>query len=52
MDLFKRLNEMLADRAIQHVREGNIEKANEYIRQMRDMLNSAIDHIDNLEKQL
>ena len=48
MDMFKRVNELLAENAIQHVREGNTEKANEYIRQMRDMLDSAVNHIDAL----
>lgn len=50
MDMFKQLNETIMERCMEHIRAGNIEKANEYVRQMKDMLDTAIDHIDNLEK--
>lgn len=48
-DLAKNLNEMLANRCMEHIREGNVEKANKYVRQMKELLDASLDHIDNLE---
>ncbi len=51
MDLFNNITNLLRDRAKDHVREGNIEKANQYIDQLSDLLITAMEHIDTLEKE-
>jgi hypothetical protein len=52
MDLFANTVDLLKERAKDHVREGNIEKANQYINELANMLVAATEYIQTLESTL